>query len=785
MKWLRLIVVMVIATLVVSAAVRAQSSDLGVPDTLDMVFSVIPDSSTNQLKVQVDFYLFNDSNQVIGGAVGFSWSNPNLLMDSAVVVPLIDSVFDLGVFLFEDGDINVTNANRRFHLAAATLFSPGLPPDPVRRKWASFYFTLSQWNACDTIGFDTLTFNSASIYKFVSTGNFDYFPVWAGKQTIRDTACDQPSNLVVTPDSLHFVGVAGASAPPAQSFLVASDFNPLSFTISEDAGWLQASPLVGTTDQTIAVTVNTTSLLQGGYIDTISVSSAQADNSPQTVVVTLEVQPPPPTIATSPSVLFFNAIAGEANPAPRTVTITNIGGSTLNWSVSNSELWLTPSPSFGIDSGDVSIAVNISGLGFGEYDDTLFVSDPTATNDPVAVPIHLSIGSDLPLIEVDSPFNTIIVPFPSATIDPKYIHVRNGGQGTMTYSFVQSSPRISNIWPDTGTAPDSSIVNFRPQGGWAFDGANYYDTVWVHSNEAINSPLPVVFWFHYVSDPKELGVSRDTLSIDLFRCDQGAGLPLPADTFVVFNSGGDGPLEYVNNYESDFFTVSPEAGRAPRNITVTAKDLQSYALGTYLDTIIVTAFAALNSPETVFVKVNVIDGIETPQIVLNTDSLIVPTQENEGPIPPLAEFVNKLIIFNKFGGCMPWTLLEDIPYMNPDKTSGDVEGLVFPGFDASGIAMGQYFDTFQVAAASASNSPVDVIIHLKVWRFRGDFNYSGEINIVDLTYFVAYSFGGGPAPQPEYRVGDLNCDKVITIDDLTYMVNYMFAGGPIPCMNPY
>jgi hypothetical protein len=61
----------------------------------------------------------------------------------------------------------------------------------------------------------------------------------------------------------------------------------------------------------------------------------------------------------------------------------------------------------------------------------------------------------------------------------------------------------------------------------------------------------------------------------------------------------------------------------------------------------------------------------------------------------------------------------------------------------------------------------------------GDVNYSGTINVVDLTYLVAYLFQGGEAPNP-LESGDCNCNSSINIVDLTFLVQYLFGGGPAP-----
>ena len=61
----------------------------------------------------------------------------------------------------------------------------------------------------------------------------------------------------------------------------------------------------------------------------------------------------------------------------------------------------------------------------------------------------------------------------------------------------------------------------------------------------------------------------------------------------------------------------------------------------------------------------------------------------------------------------------------------------------------------------------------------GDANDDNTIGISDLTYFVDFMFGGGPAPvcKPEF---DNQADCALGISDLTYFVDFMFGGGPVP-----
>jgi len=606
----------------------------------------------------------------------------------------------------------------------------------------------------------------------------DVFPSWGGPYIFKifdPNAPPEPSNLVLSTDSLAFTGVQGASVSP-QSFDVTSDRDPLAFDIVENSSWIVPSPLQGTTPRTINVGINTIGLLAGTYLDSIEVTSGTAGNSPQWVKVSLVLTPPPPIIAVSPSSFVFNAIAGGSNPASKTLTITNTGQSMLNWSVSNSESWLSLAPSTGTDSGDVTVSVDITGLGFGDYVDTILVTDPNASNSPKKVPVSLSVASDLPLIAVDSSFNYIIVPGGVGSIPPRTITVYNAGAGSFNFTLQESSPRILTMIPSSGTAPQDVSVGFKISAGGVGD---YFDTVWVYSNEATNSPYPVVFQFHFVQNPALISYSPHVMNLNVYECDQGFHKPMPEAYLNVSNNGGDFGVLMKLIHDSTYFSVDIDSGILPQFVTFTAKQLR-LPLGTYVDTVWITAQKAANSPQMLIVNYNVIPGDQTPEIALVTDHYEIPTQENEGPIhPPLYQ------IYNKYGGCMEWSIDDNIPWFYPDPDSGQVPSTLNLDVNAVGIPFGQYTDSFFVVAPSASNSPRKVTLTLQVWRFHGDVNYDGEINIADLVYMAEYMFGTGPAPQPERRVGDMNCSLTVDIADLIYLVDYSFNDGPIPCGNPY
>ncbi len=63
---------------------------------------------------------------------------------------------------------------------------------------------------------------------------------------------------------------------------------------------------------------------------------------------------------------------------------------------------------------------------------------------------------------------------------------------------------------------------------------------------------------------------------------------------------------------------------------------------------------------------------------------------------------------------------------------------------------------------------------------------SEAVDILDLTYLVAYMFRGGPEPPclDEANVNGIGSGNGLDIQDLTYLVSYMFKSGPAPVACP-
>lgn len=107
-----------------------------------------------------------------------------------------------------------------------------------------------------------------------------------------------------------------------------------------------------------------------------------------------------PEIGTDPTSLSFTAVL-EANPDDQILTIWNSGGGDLTYTIADDADWLSVWPLEGIshepddgytDDQPHTVSVNVSGLPLGTYQGTITITDPDATNNPLRVPVTLTIS---------------------------------------------------------------------------------------------------------------------------------------------------------------------------------------------------------------------------------------------------------------------------------------------------------------------------------------------------------------------------------------------------------
>lgn len=137
---------------------------------------------------------------------------------------------------------------------------------------------------------------------------------------------ESPPRLVVTPPSLLFTGVSGATAPPRQALTVDAIGGELPWSASADVPWLSVSPPDATAPTVAWVSVDVAGLQSGSYAGRLTVTATPGLQMQATVPVTL-------TLGTAPS--LSGRWAGGRDTVTIALTIVHVdtvltGSGTLN-----------------------------------------------------------------------------------------------------------------------------------------------------------------------------------------------------------------------------------------------------------------------------------------------------------------------------------------------------------------------------------------------------------------------------------------------------------------------
>ncbi len=199
-----------------------------------------------------------------------------------------------------------------------------------------------------------------------------------------------------SPSLFDFSAYEGGANPVSQILSISnSGSSTLNWVIAEDCAWLDVNPTSGSSTgdiNEVTLSVDISGLTGGVYDCNLTVLDPNAGNSPYTVPVNLTVVGS--VIGVGSLEFTFDANEGDVNPTDQILSISNIGGGTLNWEITCDCNWLTAEPAGGSSTGEtdlVTLSVDINGLEDGIYDCNLMISDSSAENSPVIVAVRLVI----------------------------------------------------------------------------------------------------------------------------------------------------------------------------------------------------------------------------------------------------------------------------------------------------------------------------------------------------------------------------------------------------------
>jgi hypothetical protein len=167
----------------------------------------------------------------------------------------------------------------------------------------------------------------------------------------------------------------------------------MNWWLTHTADWNTPSPTSGTDFQVVRLELRyTRTMPAGSYVDTFVVYSNDALNSPETLLVTLNIIPgdETPEIYVSDSVFTIPAqeVYGPLGPFSPITTVFNVNPGCMEFTVENDNPWL-----FFIDSlysapEEVVGLVVIGGYTYGLYEDEIFIN-AEATNSPFRIKTNL------------------------------------------------------------------------------------------------------------------------------------------------------------------------------------------------------------------------------------------------------------------------------------------------------------------------------------------------------------------------------------------------------------
>lgn len=104
-----------------------------------------------------------------------------------------------------------------------------------------------------------------------------------------------PPTLTRSPTTLSFSSILGAGNPVSQAITIidTADSGVMSWTITDDVGWISVTPSSGIDDAVVTVNIDVTGLPVAVHNGTITITSTGSVNSPLTVAVDLTITSPP------------------------------------------------------------------------------------------------------------------------------------------------------------------------------------------------------------------------------------------------------------------------------------------------------------------------------------------------------------------------------------------------------------------------------------------------------------------------------------------------------------
>lgn len=458
-------------------------------------------------------------------------------------------------------------------------------------------------------------------------------------QTIPVIFVVQAPCAISTPaPALNFQGVTGQPLPTTQTIPITaagactSALNwTASVTTNPSGAWLVTTPASGTvslgTPAQTSVGIAGTNLAPGTYNGTISITATdsvthQAVGAPQSVAITLILQPPCTLQAPTSAALNFSNEAG-LNPGTQSFTVGVTGACSGNVTITPTATtasggsWLSVSPpSASLASNGVAtftVAVTSATLAAAAYSGSISLaavnsSGITFTGSPQVVNVGLTVLSPPALTTTPS-----VLAFNLATgASSQSITIGNSGGAALNWSAVLDSGApafvsIASASSGSTLAGGAAVALSISVDATGLPGGSSYSTgVTISATDALTGNIvagsPVTIPITITIAAPAMRLSATGLSFIT-----AAGTNPSAQSITITNTGGDGLNWSAGTPSQSWLSVAPGSGSDSSGGTSTPSfniDVTGLAAGTYFATVDITPAGGSAQTVTVTLTVN-------------------------------------------------------------------------------------------------------------------------------------------------------------------------------------
>jgi Viral BACON domain len=573
--------------------------------------------------------------------------------------------------------------------------------------------------------------------------------------------------LALSPALFSFTATDGGPNPPAQSLTIS---NPGSHTLywslastdpatvttqvsllhalGSKGDWLSTDVTSGTVapgaTSSIQVIVQSQNLLPGAYIGTLVFTAPGGIDSPQSVNVSLTVQPHC-GIVTSLGYMAFTAVAGQSNQGNQTLSLNatvSCAGVTIPWSSSSSVSWLTVTPASGQVKGTasavVSVVVNAASLAPGKYYGIVsFISSQSSQTVMVQLTVQAPPSPTAPIMGA-SPLtlnfsNTQGQPSPTGQV----VTITNNGRSPLTWRTGVAC--LLSCWlgsaPSGGTiaAGQTGQVTIKVDTSQLTPG-NYVGQVTLNGSDSRGATAPgspQIITINLVVQPPCI-ISPPSSSALSFSAVQGG--PSPAAQTIAFTGTGScaWPVTWHISPSASWLKLAPVAGTingTGQSGSIGVAVSTGLPVGTYATQVTISATdnsgaVAQGSPQTFSVTLTILP----PCVVSPPASANLSFSVAQGQPAPLMENVT----LSETGTCarpVSWTATSDTTWLVLSPASGTDSGSgsnLGVNVNAANLAPGPYSGTITITATDGTGAAVSGLT-LRVSLTVAGFTISGPV----------------------------------------------------------